>query len=431
MTKKAIYSAQRESLPELPLYLQGLVEAVQLSIQSTANSFSTLTASVNTKLDKTATAANSDKLQGHAASHFATADHTHEGIADANHNHDSVYSKLDHTHTAAQVGAYTKSEADGRFLGKTAKATDSAHADDADTVNGLTVLTAVPANAVFTDTHRPISDSVTSTSTTVSASSKAVKDAYDRGTQALNLAQELGETVTGLVRHLGPVDLSGNKFPAKPDSSAMWYVQKAGTVDGEAYGEGDSLVYTIDLDMFFKITDTTCISHTEADAKYLLKTGKAADASLLDGRAASSFANSSHSHTADQLPSASTSAKGIVQLSTATNSTSTSTAGTSSAVKVAYDKGVEALNKANTKLDASAKAADSAKLNGQAATYYATASGLTTTTNTANAAKTKADQNAGLITALRTDVDDNTTITGDFVLLVSHLTALFNEAAAG
>lgn len=53
----------------------------------------------------------------------------------------------------------------------------------------------------------------------------------------------------------------------------------------------------------------------------------------------STFTPSSHSHGAGDLPSASTSAKGVVQLSTSTSSTSTTLAATASAVKAAYDVG--------------------------------------------------------------------------------------------
>ena len=58
------------------------------------------------------------------------------------------------------------------------------------------------------------------------------------------------------------------------------------------------------------------------------------------------------------VPNGSTSAKGAVQLSTATNSTSTTLAATPSAVKAAYDL-------ANGKLAANGKAVDSAKLEGK------------------------------------------------------------------
>lgn len=50
------------------------------------------------------------------------------------------------------------------------------------------VLTNVPAGAKFTDTQRALSSSISSTSTSVAATSSAVKTAYDRGTSALNTA---------------------------------------------------------------------------------------------------------------------------------------------------------------------------------------------------------------------------------------------------
>ena len=77
--------------------------------------------------------------------------------------------------------------------------------------------------------------------------------------------------------------------------------------------------------------------------------GSGIDADLLDGKHANEFANSththtksnitdfSHTHTAGDLPSASTSAKGIVQLNNDTNSTSTTQAATANSVKAVYD----------------------------------------------------------------------------------------------
>ncbi|MBY6105026.1 tail fiber protein [Ferrimonas balearica] len=62
---------------------------------------------------------------------------------------------------------------------------------------------------------------------------------------------------------------------------------------------------------------------------------------VLDGKSATHshpYAPSSHSHGAGELPSATTSAKGVVQLSSSTGSTSTTLAATASAVKAAYDK---------------------------------------------------------------------------------------------
>ena len=58
-----------------------------------------------------------------------------------------------------------------------------------------------------------------------------------------------------------------------------------------------------------------------------------------DSRLSNARTPTTHSHTASDLPSGTTSAKGVVQLSSVINSTSTSLAATSSAVKSAYDKG--------------------------------------------------------------------------------------------
>ena len=81
--------------------------------------------------------------------------------------------------------------------------------------------------------------------------------------------------------------------------------------------------------------------YTDAEAVAAIKAadgaGSGIDADMLDGKHGSAYANASHSHSASDLPSASTSAKGIVQLSASTSSTSTSLAATPSAVKAAYD----------------------------------------------------------------------------------------------
>ncbi|MFC7559898.1 tail fiber protein [Paenibacillus farraposensis] len=59
------------------------------------------------------------------------------------------------------------------------------------------------------------------------------------------------------------------------------------------------------------------------------------------------LANKNHTHTASDLPSASTQAKGIVQLNTSTSSTATDQAATPSAVKAAYDRADQAFTQAS------------------------------------------------------------------------------------
>lgn len=107
----------------------------------------------------------------------------------------------------------------------------------------------------------------------------------------------------------------------------------------------------------------------------------------------------------------STTKKGVVQLSSATNSTSTTLAATASAVKTAYDKGVSAASaasKAQTAADAAQSAADAAQEAADAAQSTAdtaktnAARALTAANNaasSANTAKTVASAQAAVVTS--------------------------------
>lgn len=65
-------------------------------------------------------------------------------------------------------------------------------------INGFTLNKTVPANAVFTDTWRPVTDSIATTNSSTCASATAVKTAYDKAVSAYNLAN--GKTAnTGTV----------------------------------------------------------------------------------------------------------------------------------------------------------------------------------------------------------------------------------------
>lgn len=86
------------------------------------------------------------------------------------------------------------------------------------------------------------------------------------------------------------------------------------------------------------------------------KTAVAADSAKLGGKAPSAYALSVHSHTAADLPTATTSAKGITQLLDSVTSASTTLAAVPKSVKSAYDKGVSAYNLANSAKEVADKA---------------------------------------------------------------------------
>ena len=146
-------------------------------------------------------------------------------------------------------------------------------------------------------------DAVAGTSNSY-ASSIAAKQAYDRGSagitkaeEALGLIDDLTATVSGSLQHLGSIDLSEGEYPDKPDKSSIWFVEVGGTVsdpentfylgssegDEVEYEKGDSLVFSIDLDLFYRVTDKKGISRDEANESFLGIDAAASDSNLLQG----------------------------------------------------------------------------------------------------------------------------------------------------
>ena len=114
------------------------------------------------------------------------------------------------------------------------------------------------------------------------------------------------------------------------------------------------------------------ITQAQGDARYLGINAKAKDADLLDGKDSTAYVFT-------------------VNISSAVDSASTTTVGSSKAVKTAYDKGNEALGVANSKitqaqgdaryLGKTAKAVDSDKLDGRDSTTFVYTSNISSATN--------------------------------------------------
>lgn len=77
---------------------------------------------------------------------------------------------------------------------------------------------------------------------------------------AKNAAEAAAATMTGALSEFGSVDLSGGAYPAKPITAGFWKVTVGGTVGSEEYGAGDTLVYSMNLDQFYKIDSTESVS---------------------------------------------------------------------------------------------------------------------------------------------------------------------------
>lgn len=140
--------------------------------------------------------------------------------------------------------------------------------------------------------------------------------------------------------------------------AANTYAQQTGSYSGlraQATTKGDvDLGNVANYTASASVTLNSNTSYALSSAVYSLnntkldKTARAADSAKLGGKLPAAFALSVHSHSAADLPTGTTSAKGIIQLLDSVSSTSTAHGAVSKSVKTAYDKGVSAYNLANT-----------------------------------------------------------------------------------
>lgn len=161
--------------------------------------------------------------------------------------------------TPGDLNAYSKAESDGRFINKSA-----------------------------------ISDSVSSTSTTNVSNSKATKTAYDKGNQALSVANSKITQAQGDARYLNKTAkaVDADKLDGK-DSTAFILTTSISTATNSTsttlVSAASATKVTYDRATTALNTANGKLSQADADELYLAIDGKAADADLLDGHDATYF----------------------------------------------------------------------------------------------------------------------------------------------
>ena len=191
-----------------------------------------------------------------------------------------------------------------------------------------------------------ISDSVTSTRSDVAASSLAVKKAYDLA-KSKYTAQDASTTQKGLVQLSSATNSTSEVLAATPKAVKAAYDLANGKYTAQDATTTQKGIVQLSSDTN-STSETLAATPKAVKAAYDLAAGKAP---------------SSHTHPWNQItgvPTASLTAKGITQLSSATNSTSEVLAATPKAVKAAYDlaNGKQAADATLTALAALATAAN-------------------------------------------------------------------------
>ncbi|RCE82865.1 phage tail protein [Escherichia coli] len=191
-----------------------------------------------------------------------------------------------------------------------------------------------------------ISDSVTSTRSDVAASSLAVKKAYDLA-KSKYTAQDATTTQKGIVQLSSDTNSTSETLAATPKAVKAAYDLAAGKAPSSHTHPWNQITGVPTASLTAKgITQLS--SATDSTSEVLAATPKAV-------KAAYDLANGKYT-----AQDATTTQKGIVQLSSATNSTSEVLAATPKAVKAAYDlaNGKQAADATLTALAALATAAD-------------------------------------------------------------------------
>ncbi|EML7259748.1 tail fiber protein [Escherichia coli] len=168
-----------------------------------------------------------------------------------------------------------------------------------------------------------ISDSVTSTRSDVAASSLAVKKAYDLA-KSKYTAQDASTTQKGLVQLSSATNSTSEVLAATPKAVKAAYDLANGKYTAQDATTAQKGIVQLSSDTN-STSETLAATPKAVKAAYDLAAGKAP---------------SSHTHPWNQItgvPTASLTAKGITQLSSATDSTSEVLAATPKAVKAAYD----------------------------------------------------------------------------------------------
>lgn len=217
---------------------------------SAANAAGSATSAANSAAAAKTSEANAATSAGNAASSQASADTAASNAAasEAAAKTSETNAKTSESNAAGSKTAASASQT----ASKTSETNAAASASAASTSAAAAKTSETNAKTSETNASKSASDSAASAASSESARQAAEQSAAD--------ARNSAAIATGALTEAGAIDLSSNVYPTKPVASCFWKVTKGGTVNGVDYGIGDTLVYSKNLDDFYKIDNTESVS---------------------------------------------------------------------------------------------------------------------------------------------------------------------------
>lgn len=222
------------------------------SATNAAASASTATTKA-TEASTSATTAGVKAAEASTSATSAAASSTKAGQwADANENVAVETGKYSAKHHAIKAAASASAAAASQSSASTSAGAATTKAGEAAT------SATNAANSAATATTKA-SEAATSATNAANANT-AAQSAKTAAEAARDEAVTAASSLTGTLSELGSVDLSSGAYPTTPTSAGFWKVTVGGTVGGVDYGVGDTLVYSKNLNQFYKIDNTESVS---------------------------------------------------------------------------------------------------------------------------------------------------------------------------
>lgn len=221
---------------------QADVQTRQADVQNRQNNVISLESSALSSKNAAAASATNASTKATEASNSATASATSAANALTSETKASKWAE-EAENVTVETGKYSAKH-------HATKAAASATAAASSATAAATSKSGADSAKTAAETARNAAETARNAAQTAKAGAEAARDT----------AIAAAATLTGNLVEYGSIDLSGGTYPAAPTNAGFWKVTVGGTVGGVEYGVGDTLVYSKNLNEFYKIDNTESVT---------------------------------------------------------------------------------------------------------------------------------------------------------------------------